>query len=991
MSRENYFLLFNIEYNPPEENLQIIKSAIDNKVKYWGKEVNNPGPIGTEARFYLEKINEINEVLMYNKALRKKEAMEAFKIMQYKELKAEKELEEVVHCLSTKGFLTEKERDSLVKKYNVLSKDKVISGIRVPIKKDLTEDFKAKNEKLPKSEERYIEERLKFLGYNTLYDFLGINTISSIKLINYKVEVIYKSEISKCIKDERNNKIIDLLSMCKKIFCNEEERNKYDVTIKYNRLKKIEELYLEPQKINKELHQNTYNFIVNKIVSLGFSRDYAINYVKDYCITKGIGYKVPIDFKLDMGKKCGVCETFNSKDENYCKNCRAKLDVICPGCTAKISNSLIYCTYCNYPIGDMTNYWKQIEKSREERAKNNYDLALVALSNAKVYNSDAKEIDILEEEIKKEREIVKKNRKEVLRLQKEGSYYTVKELLLDPTFLLAQSFRREQLSNVEEVIKKVETLLNFNYIDDEEDKIRNIKTAKEICSDSKSIEKIAKFFPPESPIDCSYTVKKEGVELTWDSNSTIDVSYRIVRKINLEPISANDGKIIYEGAENYFLDKNIEFGEKYYYSIYTKRLGIFSKNIVVIGPVMIIKEVDILGVNAYTDSVSIQINVPRKAIEVKCFKRLISSQKWIGIGEEIKVDSRDYIKDYNISEALEYSYFIYCVYKDVYGENINSKGIEVNVKIPEKPKALENIQIHKNNNGLVVEVHSDYNDLLCVYYSEEKLSECNGQIFEELNFNENVLKGEKISDTNFLLNLKKDSKIYILPVIKKDGLYFVDKAIEYNFIREVSALKGENIDNKIYLTWNWPEKVKRVLIAYRTDGVFPKDSRDIESKIIPVTREMYFEEGFFKISNISTGEYYFKIFTMVEKDDKVNYSNGAELNVPFYKNVTISYKLERKKKFSGIFSSDRLLFININVTETDLEETFKRLVLVKKDNKLPISIEDGEIILEIDSEHLINNGYQGAIKYNDKDGVSFFRLFVEDENKFNKYNIIDMV
>ena len=62
--------------------------------------------------------------------------------------------------------------------------------------------------------------------------------------------------------------------------------------------------------------------------------------------------------------------------------------------------------------------------------------------------------------------------------------------------------------------------------------------------------------------------------LTWDNPSDLDFSkVRILRSTDFYPTEPNQGKIVYEGDGNLFIDTNLTNGVKYYYTIFTYNIA----------------------------------------------------------------------------------------------------------------------------------------------------------------------------------------------------------------------------------------------------------------------------------------------------------------------------------------------------------------------------------------------------------------------------------
>ena len=82
---------------------------------------------------------------------------------------------------------------------------------------------------------------------------------------------------------------------------------------------------------------------------------------------------------------------------------------------------------------------------------------------------------------------------------------------------------------------------------------------------------IEDIIPPQNPLKVQAVVNVNGIALSWLNPPDEDFSYiRIMRngdRFHSDPFS---GKLIYEGAKQYFFDKNVVAGTKYFYTLFSR-------------------------------------------------------------------------------------------------------------------------------------------------------------------------------------------------------------------------------------------------------------------------------------------------------------------------------------------------------------------------------------------------------------------------------------
>lgn len=132
MNRENYYLLLELPYDPPEHDSGRINSAIAKKQAQWSKLRPHPSK-GREAQMYLDMLSDI-KALMANDEMRNEEAREAKEKAAQEEKKKFKAIDEAIRLLSAKKSISEEELAKLAKKFSV-TEAVLRKRIKVPIVK----------------------------------------------------------------------------------------------------------------------------------------------------------------------------------------------------------------------------------------------------------------------------------------------------------------------------------------------------------------------------------------------------------------------------------------------------------------------------------------------------------------------------------------------------------------------------------------------------------------------------------------------------------------------------------------------------------------------------------------------------------------------------------------------------------------------------------------------------------------------------------------
>lgn len=129
MDRENYYLLLELSYDPPETDPKAISAAINKKQSQWSRYRNHPTK-STLAKRYIGMIPDIKKVLG-DPGLREKEAEAAKKFKEQENKARFEKLDRHIRLLMKKGEITDKEVELLCKVHGMDEKE-----VRSRIKKN---------------------------------------------------------------------------------------------------------------------------------------------------------------------------------------------------------------------------------------------------------------------------------------------------------------------------------------------------------------------------------------------------------------------------------------------------------------------------------------------------------------------------------------------------------------------------------------------------------------------------------------------------------------------------------------------------------------------------------------------------------------------------------------------------------------------------------------------------------------------------------------
>ena len=333
MERENFYILLELSIDPPETDPAVIEKQIKRKKAEWSKLRNHPTK-GLQAQKNISLIPEMEKVMLDPE--KRAEELEAAKgeiqkgrESKYPEIdrhidilmgkgyiareeaiklanrhglsenviqdrinrkKQEKfgHIDRAISLRMDKGYITEAEISKLAKRYS-LSEDEVRKRVRCPIKKDDKEKVEGEPRHIDKSLEKSINDNLKILGKNSLYNFLDLPESADLESLRAQAGRKKKELASISKKDASVTAGNTLAGHCMTIFKTDESRNAYDITLARSRLAALDS-DIDIAAINGKVRYEYYDVLLQKALEFGMDQQEADAYISAYCSRKG--YKI---------------------------------------------------------------------------------------------------------------------------------------------------------------------------------------------------------------------------------------------------------------------------------------------------------------------------------------------------------------------------------------------------------------------------------------------------------------------------------------------------------------------------------------------------------------------------------------------------------------------------------------------------------------------------------------------------------------------------
>ena len=333
---ENYFLLLELPFDPPESDVNKISEAIAKKQAQWSRDLINPIK-KVQASLYLARVAEIKKVML-DPISRYEEAAKAVQIKnsQLNELEAR-----LILYRAKGNALSDEDLKVLLDKFGAfgISKDEIVQRFLSGIEEETVNSYDV----LEKGQVVSLKNLMKQLNMRekTLYDFLELSPTASSKELCEKADLLKKKILNKGEKDGYDNAAQTLCGICAVIFKDESAKRKYDNYVRLTKFVLINELIDEMVSGTQKILDSK---VKERLIGLAYSQ-YKLNsadasiYINNYC--EYMGYSLSNDKTV-----CGVCGFVNLPDMSTCLKCGRPLKRPCMVCGGINHNSARQCAKC---------------------------------------------------------------------------------------------------------------------------------------------------------------------------------------------------------------------------------------------------------------------------------------------------------------------------------------------------------------------------------------------------------------------------------------------------------------------------------------------------------------------------------------------------------------------------------------------------------------------------------------------------------------------
>ncbi|MDO5521122.1 MAG: hypothetical protein Q4G58_11580 [bacterium] len=281
MARENFYLILELPFDPPEEDQAVIDRVIEKKRLEWSKGATDfkKGPV---YRGYTSMLPIIREV-MADPEKRKKEYEQAYKLTFDK-------ARHMLAIVEKRGYLYESEIKSISKRLQVNE-----NIVRCACKVRIVEDSVAENVRnKPESADKFqvFQVYLDTLNKKDYYDFINYNGTMKARLKDMPpfrlVELIRQQKIKYAKNTPEESAIEKLCAECEKTFASKESKQEYDDYLAWKNTEDVFEQIQIATELTKVLDDGQCSEAIKLLLEAVSDENQCISMLRTYCRQNGI-------------------------------------------------------------------------------------------------------------------------------------------------------------------------------------------------------------------------------------------------------------------------------------------------------------------------------------------------------------------------------------------------------------------------------------------------------------------------------------------------------------------------------------------------------------------------------------------------------------------------------------------------------------------------------------------------------------------------------
>lgn len=924
---DNWYVILELEFDPPVEDEQKISDRIDEKAKFWSTHFND-FKMGAQYRAWHQNIPQIKKDMIGATNIRKQLAADACTIVY-------NPVDKLLKTIGRKGNITADEGDKLSKKLKISIDVVKKRAAKLGIKWDasgVSKDYQATYDKYYKTKPQNassfdgMKQMLSSFNVDNLYDFLYINT--TVKNANRLPCETLRQRAAEKKKTEfyKNDSISGtgskLCGQCELAFKDESSKDVYDKYLEYTKRKAILDDAKSIADISGELSAEQANEFIGQLTQIFRDRKLSEEVLTAFCKIEKIFYNASGAETNNANIKVCRCGYINdiSDGRKVCSNCGLELEIKCPKCGTTNDANIKVCK-CGFKFENIDRALALCEQAEHAIDALDFTVAKAHLSDAARYWPNSSKVQALKDRLAEFEQRVGKEVEKMRGAIKEKRYCEARSQYTNIQKLFSGYSDTTIEQEISQAITKAQSLFNqAKAAKVEKDILELCAQAYDFCTDLPGVKEL---MPAPSAIT-GMSVSTNGSMKTnivsWNSTNDRSIRYIVVRSTNGWIQHIADGETVFRGSANSYSDKAIEPGITYYYNVFAERAGVFSQGAKGESVVNLF-EISNVSITAADASLNIMWDSLPANATAEIYEVAANGNKKL-----IATSSSDCYLVSGLINGATYSYQV-CLAYIVNGKKEVTKGV-VKSGVPDcPPEPIDTLRVKpsQDDNFEAIWYQDGSNDVR-LFCSTQKPKYNLGDIVSLSNLEQEMRPLQQrplSSQTN--QSLKPNEKgasfqyngtelLYIVAVVVKSGSAVFGSLARASKGETVNIKDIRPVNGQINIYIDAPTTATGFVVLYRFDQ-FPSDIGDVKTirKYIPL--KQYQLNSAIVLDTLEPKKYYFSVFAEFKRDGEKDYSAGSDYLFDNSPRENITYSISVNKKLFG----DRSVVLEFEAENREFE------------------------------------------------------------------------
>lgn len=924
---DNWYVILELEFDPPVEDEQKISDRIDEKAKFWSTHFND-FKMGAQYRAWHQNIPQIKKDMIGATNIRKQLAADACTIVY-------NPVDKLLKTIGRKGNITADEGDKLSKKLKISIDVVKKRAAKLGIKWDasgVSKDYQATYDKYYKTKPQNassfdgMKQMLSSFNVDNLYDFLYINT--TVKNANRLPCETLRQRAAEKKKTEfyKNDSISGtgskLCGQCELAFKDESSKDVYDKYLEYTKRKAILDDAKSIADISGELSAEQADEFIGQLTQIFRDRKLSEEVLTAFCKIEKIFYNASGAETNNANIKVCRCGYINdiSDGRKVCSNCGLELEIKCPKCGTTNDANIKVCK-CGFKFENIDRALALCEQAEHAIDALDFTVAKAHLSDAARYWPNSSKVQALKDRLAEFEQRVGKEVEKMRGAIKEKRYCEARSQYTNIQKLFSGYSDTTIEQEISQAITKAQSLFNqAKAAKVEKDILELCAQAYDFCTDLPGVKELMPAPSAITGMSVSTNGSMETNIVSWNSTNDRSIRYIVVRSTNGWIQHIADGETVFRGSANSYSDKAIEPGITYYYNVFAERAGVFSQGAKGESVVNLF-EISNVSITAADASLNIMWDSLPANATAEIYEVAANGNKKL-----IATSSSDCYLVSGLINGATYSYQV-CLAYIVNGKKEVTKGV-VKSGVPDcPPEPIDTLRVKpsQDDNFEAIWYQDGSNDVR-LFCSTQKPKYNLGDIVSLSNLEQEMRPLQQrplSSQTN--QSLKPNEKgasfqyngtelLYIVAVVVKSGSAVFGSLARASKGETVNIKDIRPVNGQINIYIDAPTTATGFVVLYRFDQ-FPSDIGDVKTirKYIPL--KQYQLNSAIVLDTLEPKKYYFSVFAEFKRDGEKDYSAGSDYLFDNSPRENITYSISVNKKLFG----DRSVVLEFEAENREFE------------------------------------------------------------------------